>query len=688
MWLPQSGGKVDLSDGEHGHVLGNAHGSGWYEPHNNRQDQNSAAYQHLEFIQSKCSDMYNKRQIQEERWTNDPLVFPLDEHEHPATQREFAQGIVPFPPNDQQYYISGIYDPQKSYLTPAAKPGHSPYSEGAAGAQNSSWVRLCDFAQHDGGAHLFSEQGQKGYHSGRVMQGALDNGYLIEALNAITLRPKLVRHLFHNYDVAKSIYIVRLYKHGMWHRVEVDDYVPVSPPPQAGHQNHGPICCTSEHFPHVLWPSLVEKAVAKLFTKRGQLVGDNPDDVGGWEAIGGGGRLEDALVMLTGGVAGRFRTREVSADRLFIYLFEHQTDTLFVCRVNQPSCEMSGTRLNPYYPYSVNRAVAWEGRLYVQLFSAAPTCFDGGLEDISVPYGLAHCEDYPEHQDAGFFWCDINDFHLYFDTIFECHLTNSPACALPGMPPSRFSSQMSIPPPLPDVAHPNAPYGRMMPPSSLKVAQNVEGANLPFFEQVFANPGVITKHNAPEFNIEFPGSQDGCEIICSFDQYDARIMMDSPVCQAPAEILLKAYVKVNDAVSGGGTKDLWQMVCKSNWLPVNHSMVALHCRHGCKIKVVAEFGAAEGEAQHCEKAVFRCYCTAPNFQVYASVATRRHALGELPPGESPGAVKWSLVGSVDPSLMENPDKPMEFNPATDGLRKAEHDVNNSWKELKEECSIM
>ena len=32
--------------------------------------------------------------------------------------------------------------------------------------------------------------------------------------------------------------------------------------------------------------------------------------MGGWEAIGGGGKVEDALADLTGGVAGRFYTKD------------------------------------------------------------------------------------------------------------------------------------------------------------------------------------------------------------------------------------------------------------------------------------------------------------------------------------------------------------------------------------------
>lgn len=692
IWLPESKGKIDQSEQDHGHVI---HGMGWFEPYNITRDQEASANMNMALIRSRCDELYRLGRIQECKWTNDPLVFPLTESESPHRfqmegQTDFTEGIKPFPPNDQQYYICGIYDPQRSYLTASAKPGHDMYTEGLD-VTNSAWVRLCDFSQHDGSMNVFSEKGQKGFHMGRVMQGALDTGYLIEALNAVTLRPRLVRHLFYAHDLEKSAYIIRLYKHGMWHRIEVDDYVPVSPPPTAHHENKGPICCTSEHFPHVLWPSLVEKGFAKLMTHRATIMGDTPSDTGGWEAIGAGGRVEDALVLLTGGTAGRFRTREVSADRLFIYLFERQNDTLFVCRVNQPACDLYGVRLNPYYSYSVNRAVPWEGRLYVQVFCGAPTCYDGGLQDTAVPYSLTHCADYPEHEDEGFFWCDINDFHMYFDTIIECHLTSTPDSAIPGMPEPRSPEWAKV---LANQASRPMRFGvsngqgQNFGPQGARMPSFVEGEQVQYFESVHANPGVITKHNAPEFTIELPSNHNGCEVFCSFDQYDERILMDNPVCKAPAQILLKAYVKVNDAVYKNMQRDIFckDLVCKSNWFPCNHSMLGFSCRQGCKIKIVVEF--PDGPTQTVEKSVFRVYCSLPNFTVSAAVANKGHALGELPEGETPGAVKWSLVGCVDAALMEFPDRPEEFDPSTDGLRKPEQDCNRSWSELKQECSVM
>lgn len=67
-------------------------------------------------------------------------------------------------------------------------------------------------------------------------------------------------------------------------------------------------------------------------------------------------------------------------------------------------------RLNPYYPYAVNRAVQWEGGLYFQVFCGGPGVHDGGLEDITVPYTLSHGDTYPEKREDGFFWLNAEDW--------------------------------------------------------------------------------------------------------------------------------------------------------------------------------------------------------------------------------------------------------------------------------------
>lgn len=688
---------VDLTDHAHGHVATGGH---WYTPSSHRNELQHQAQQNLERIRSQCiywekSGKFNDFPL---RWTNCPTVFPLDRPAKPNTgffsslgfdntpqqpksipEKPYLEGgIVPFAPHDQQYYIQGIYDRGSSQLTESAIPSRMPDCD-----NNSAWMRLTEFAENRRLVNLFAVLGSPKEHYGRVFQGALNNGYLVEAMNAVTLRPKLVKHLFYKkcYDVDRAIYIARLYKFGSWQRIELDDYVPVGDPPETSNENV-PICCRSEHFPMVLWPSLIEKAYAKLYTYRAkpQCFDSEPHDKGGWESIGGGGRVEDALVMLTGGVAGRFRTDEITADRLFIYLFEMQRDTLFVCRVNQAACDMYGVRLNPYYSYSVNRAMPWEGRLFVQVFCGAPTVYDGGLQDISVPYSLQQCPDFPETEGDGFFWCDINDFHLYFDTIIECHLTNTPECAISGMPEPRLPPQMT---------HKGFAERLVTQRDEAKAAgyQHIseEGEVIPFFEAVLAckgNPNVpgdqLTKHDAPEFHLEVP---DQCEVYISFDQADRRFgMTSSEEPKPPANILLKVYERLDGNLYSNPN------ICRSNWMPINHSMAAFRCKKGGTFLVTVEFPTNGKEST--AGGIFRCYCSQPGCVVTGFKAgQQRHKL--VSPEQSRiTAEKISPVGSVNPKYLENPDEPTPLDPYEDGLRRSEQDTKHAWNDLKEDCTVM
>lgn len=685
-WMPGLGGKINTADEEHAHIV---HGGQWYEPYNFRKEQEDLAEKHLREISSKVDELYNKGEIHERKWTNDPMVFPAVDREN-FNNPYF--GVVPFPPHDQQFYLRGFLNPLTSQLNKPSLPAHNPDVD-----HNSSWVRLSDFSQNMDASHLFAENGQGGDHYGRVFKGSLDTGYLAEAMTAVSLRPKLARHLFYCYDISRSIYIVRLYKHGQWVRIEVDDYVPVGTPTE---DEFVPVCARSEHFPVVLWPSLVEKAMAKLFTRRGDLANSSDVDKGGWEALGGGGRVEDALVMLTGGVAGRFQTKDVSADRLFLYFYERQRDTLFVCRVNEAACTLYNVSLNPYYPYAVNRAIPWEGRLYIQVFCGAPTLYDGGLQDLAVPYSLLHCPEYKETTSDGFFWCDVNDFHLYFDTIFECHLVNTPDCGIPNMPEPRI-----VPRPLSlDGGVMKAPKGKglgkgmgtgeknMLSGRSFGVLNtDSTGKPLLYYETVWCCSGMVNMSTEPEFNVVVPANVhevDGnpTEIIVSVDQYDQRMNLtgaDPPVgmkvdwLQQPAAILLKVYEKCDF--------DLYrrQITCKSNWLPINHAMVMWKCKRGGSFKITCEF---PDHAQYAEKLVFRCYSSIPGVEATAATATARHKLVRA--DDDPSGVKWTLVGSTPMEYMENPDVPPPFITERDCLRKAEFDQTGGMAQLAQDCSIM
>jgi len=671
------------------------HDQGWFHAESNRYEQEELAKMHIVSI----SDAVRQRQgvglCRDGRWTNSPHDFP----DLGLTGTVLSNALVPFPPNDQQYYICGKYDPESSLLRPTAVPNFA-----HDGHSSSTWIRLVDFAQHADAVHLFDEFSSK-THCGRIYQGSLDNGYFVEALQAISLRPKLVKQLFYAWQSRRSIYIARLFKHGTWMRVEVDDYVPVGRPGRNDSDGNVPICCRSEHFPNVIWPSLVEKAYAKIHTLRLSPSAMSEEDMGGWEALNAGGKVEDALADLTGGVAGRFYTEDVSPDRLFIYIHDLQRDTLFVCRPNMVNCELQGVRLNPYYPYAVNRAVQWEGGLYLQLFCGGPGVYDGGLQDITVPYTLSRCPKYPERREDGFFWLNAEDFHEYFGTIFECRLVNTGDVSLPDMPPPRF--EIIRPPPSDLTMMAN---GMMAPATAMNFAgvpgqaaltdgghfeqmnaaemrrkgvQHVgaDGQPLAWYEWVFANPGEVVRQNEPEFVITVPQHAVPCEVVCSVEQFDPRMLMKTPGRPEAVPILCKVYEKVD-----GENCFSSQLVGRSNWIPVRDAMVAFSVTRGGEYLIVAEL--PDGTS-HVERMIFRCYASHPYVMVAARKMSRKHLLVQS--RELPGASRLSLVGLMQPANMDK-DQPVRIDWEYDAMRKPEFDLETGWnalvKEAQQDCEVM
>ena len=61
---------------------------------------------------------------------------------------------------------------------------------------------------------------------------------------------------------------------------------------------------------------------------------------------------------------------------------------------------------------------------------------------------------------------------------------------------------------------------------------------------VFANPGEIVRNNEPEFMVTVPQHAVPCEVVCSIEQFDPRMLMKTPGRPEPVPILCKVYEKV------------------------------------------------------------------------------------------------------------------------------------------------
>lgn len=691
------------------------HAEGWFHAESNRTEQMRLAVIHCERICRSVDELFERGLNPDGRWTNDTDVCPCPNL--PGTQT--ANPMLEFPPHDQQYFMNGVYNPLESKLRPTAVPSHELDHE-----LGSVWLRLVDFAASPHAVKLYSDTIENNVHCGKVLPGSLDNGYLAEAMQAISMRPKLCRQMFYCWDTSRSVYIARIFKSGTWMRVEVDDYVPVGPPAIGDTAPNAPICCRSDKFPYVLWPSLVEKAYAKVHTFRKSHATVSPEDHGGWEALDGGGRTEEALADLTGGVAGRFRTSDVTADRLFIYIHELQRDTLFVCRVNEPMCDGNGVALNPYYPNVVNRAVVWEGRTYVQMFCGAPGIFDGGLQDSSVPWSLINSEEFPERPMQGYFWISAQDFHAYYDTIFECRLVNSGDVSIQNMPPPRLPGflpmllpgmpmmpgpfpgmapgmmpRMPMPGVFPGMVPPPGmampPPGSMMPMPPMRggaasmtspMGQHAEDGHMhqPWFEWVHANPGMVCRYNAPEFCISVPDQVCPCEIVCVLEQMDKRLSQRTQERRPSAAVLLKVYEQVD------GNSYSADLVCRSNWIPCRDSMVAWVANRGGQYRVITEMP----RGTLIDKMIFRCYTPRPNVMVTAAASMQRHLL--VPPRGPPHGVKMTFVGCIRPERYTTGqlalNEPEHLDLEHDCLRKPEFDsvnvVSELVQEVKQDCSVM
>jgi len=461
-------------------------------------------------------------------------------------------------------------------------------------------------------------------------------------------------------------------------------------------------------------PSLVEKAYAKACTIR--VHAEDADDVmsGGWMAIAGGGRVDDALVDLTGGVASSFSTRDISPDRLFIYLFELQRDCLFVCRVDVENCGKHGVGLNPFASHAVNRAAHLEGRCFVQVFCASREgVHSAGLEE-AVPDELMHT--YPERAAEGFFWLDIHDFHYYFNTIFECRLTNSPDVGIEMMPPSRLPNACSPSQGLPlkpaaemtwtpgargqDVLagtrssqagamHQRNDWPAVQPgrqrwmheellspgmstpamPASAHFPHQVPGMPLSkpleerplFFECVFANNGTVSEHRPPEFDVVLPNLP--CEVVACVEQTCPRVQQVGRFRNTPVAILLKVYEHIVSNTYAS------ECICRSGWMPVRGAMVAFKSVHGGHFKIIGEM--LDGE--HCDRLIMRCYTSVSSATVTASNGAQKHLLAKRK--RWPNAIKWSFVGCAVPRV----DLPMAPEEDLDMLRR---------RHGRERCCVM
>merc|ERR1719235_2780173 len=171
-----------------------------------------------------------------------------------------------------------------------------------------------------------------------------------------------------------------------------------------------PLGCMTES--RMSWAPLIKKAYAKVH--------------GSWEAISGGGYVEEALTDLTGGCAGRFHTGDCAGDRMWKYFQELQATTLFAVSLNLRECSKRLISLDRPYAAAVYDVVAIENVPYIGVFTTVPPNAARRFPTCRIP--LDALEGRPSKnfdETNGFLWLRVDDFVQLFDAIYECRLVNS-----------------------------------------------------------------------------------------------------------------------------------------------------------------------------------------------------------------------------------------------------------------------
>jgi len=455
------------------------------------------------------------------------------------------------------------------------------------------WTRISDWS---GAIQLFPApvEDHEQTHVGRVYQGGLSNYYMVEALQAIALRPKLAKSLFIRCDCQRGIYVVRTYVNGVWNFVVVDDFIPVDP-------RGKPLTCFSEYFPFAVWATILEKAQAKIHFSYENL---------------NGGYAEDAIADITGGAAGRFLVGAVDSSRLFLYMQALQGECLWIGRVREKACEAHGVALARHTPYCVHRVVDWEGRGFVQLMCGAALPQDGAL-NMSIPHGL--WARFPERTAQGFIWLGFEDFHMYFHTCIEARLVNSDP---------RSTAAPLIPRRLPDMVPPWVPKrGIYEELSAFRDGEDENGKEVP--DRVF-RPG-----RSPACFVRV--MEAPCEVTVVFSQGNKR--MDSGR-KGEARWGPMAAVRLNCFQRKSGSDEAYQFVCASNWLPRRDASVSVKCAQTGILLVHCQIGA--GPVQTISRAIFRAYGTGKIGMTAAEVG---EVPGDVPPEPEPAVIPWSLYSA-------------------------------------------
>jgi len=528
----------------------------WYQSENNW-------FQNIEAMEAEYRSISSRFTGE---WSSEERVTTNSKGEQQETHSVEVVDVFQdeaFPGDDRSWYRGG-----RDHESDLKAPGH--------------WKRLFEISQSYPYPVPDANAGGLQPRPGRVYQGGLEDFYLVEALQMIGMKPALVRDVFANMEFSNpqlGLFMVRLYKHAQWTYVCIDGTLPFD-------SKWEMLCCTSEFQPDSNWPGLIEKAYAKLH--------------GSWEAVSGGGHVEDVLTDLTGGCASRFKTRDIAGDRLWCYLYEMMPFCIFGCTIDERECSCRMIPIDSNWASSIYDVTKWQGVPYVLVCCAAPlnTIRHFPVCDIPSEHGYGLSE--------GFMWLRVDDFQALFDVVYECRLTNT---------------YMGNPTP--------GPRGQPFTPGWM--------TGSPWFEELWAYQGTVYAENAPAFLIEVKN----CPTVITLEasQTDMRYSnkTDEPefARHVQVPILLRFYQCSMDVDERQGGEVY--MVHMSAWGHCRDAMTTIKVLKPGKYLAMTSIPMA----YQCNRMIFRSYSSLP---INIRPVVEHHGFIAVAPASPLNAIPYTMVG--------------------------------------------
>ncbi|XP_030848278.1 calpain-A [Strongylocentrotus purpuratus] len=208
----------------------------------------------------------------------------------------------------------------------------SVFSDGSRNASNIVWKRPFELVDNP---RLVVD----GFSRQDVVQGNLGDCWFLASLSAIAKMPALIQKIIPSdqsfTDGYSGMFRFRFWRFGRWITVVIDDRLPVS------HQGRRVFASSSD--PNEFWPSLVEKAYAKLH--------------GSYSGLSGG-MAADAFVDLTGGLAEVYDLTSENPDDVYGILYRGTRSGAFMCcsrKGNWRANETNNLGIVTGHSYALNR---------------------------------------------------------------------------------------------------------------------------------------------------------------------------------------------------------------------------------------------------------------------------------------------------------------------------------------------